>query len=176
MRKLLWMLLLALPLCACSDDADEKPDTEHEQVATAVSIFASKDNQKEWVLFAESVNFEDLQSATLYNPSLLLKEDGKDSARVTGKVGIFDYAQKRVTIEGNATIISYTESLKITASRFFYDIDNNRIWSDSKTVITRGSATVTAKGGIVTDNKLSKIELKKQTTRLPLSASELKRN
>lgn len=176
MKKILWVWLLTFSLCACSGGDANTPDEEHEQLATQVSIFASKDNQKEWVLLARSVNFEDTQSATLYDPSLVLKQNGQDSANITGKVGIFDYTQKRVTIEGNAQIISYTENLKITASRFFYDIESNRIWSDSKTVITRGGATVTAKGGVVTDNKLSKIELKNQTTRLPATTDELKRN
>ncbi len=55
-------------------------------------------------------------------------------------------------------------------------MDKDRIWSDGKTVITRGGAKVTARGGVETDSKLVKIEIKKQTTRLPADARELQKN
>ena len=172
MRKILWGCLVLL--AACGNPQQTIPE-EQEQLAQQVSIFASKDNQKKWILLADSVNFEDMQSAVLYKPSLLLKQDGEDSARLTGNTGSFNYPKHLVTIEGNAVIQSFLENLTISANRFFYDIDSNTVWSDGKTTITRGSAVSIAKGGVVTDNKLSRIELKKHTTRLPISATELKR-
>jgi len=173
--KQILLLLFFVMLAGCSSEKTEAIDAEQEQLANRVSIFASKDNQKEWMLFAETVDFADMQSATLQHPSLILKQDGQDSASITGNIGIFDYTRRLVSIEGNAVIISYTEKLTIKANRFFYSIDSGRIWSDTKTVITRGTATVTAKGGVETDAKLTKISLKKQTTRLPVSAQELQR-
>lgn len=175
MMKPLFFLFLLLAFTGCSSKQAEDINAEQEQVANKVSIFASKDNQKEWVLFADTVDFAEFQNVTLKDPSLLLKQDEKDSARITGQTGIFDYTDRLVTIEGNAVIISYTEQLTIKSKRFFYAIDSGRIWSDTKTVITRGTATVTAKGGMETDAKLTKISLKQQTTRLPASAEELKR-
>ena len=57
----------------------------------------------------------------------------------------------------------------------FYDVDKNRIWSDDKTTVPRGAAKITARGGVETDSKLTKIELKKQSTRLPKTTRELQR-
>ena len=175
MRKTIALLLAVCGLCACGGEKEFSPsDNAGMQLATNVSIFESQDSHKKWILRAESVDFSSLQSAVLKNPDLLLKENGQDSASVTGKTGSFDYPSKLVTIEGNAKIQSFTENLIITAERFFYDVDKDRIWSDGKTVVTRGGAKVTARGGIETDSKLTKIEIKKQTTRLPADANELK--
>ena len=175
MRKIFFFLVLSA-LAACGNNNDEmSANEEHAQLATNVSIFASKENQKEWVLLADTVNFSDLQRATLSNPSLLLKQEGKDSASVNGKTGIFDYTKHLVTIEGNARVESFTEQIVITAPAFFYDIDTDRIWSNGKTIVRRNNASVTAKGGIVTDSKLNKIEFRNQTIQLPTSTKELKR-
>ena len=172
-----WLLCcIGIGLVACSSkNADEGLNEEHSQLATQVSIFASKDNQKEWILLADTVNFSDLQNATLNNPSLLLKQDGEDSARVTGKTGSFNYTEHVVSIEGNARIQSFTEQLTITAPSFSYNIDDDRVWSDGKTTVTRGDASVIAKGGIVTDSKFNQIEFKKQTIQLPSNTQTLKR-
>ena len=175
MKKTLLLLLAAGLLGACSSGDEFSPaEDAGMQLANQVSIFESKSNQKTWVLRAEAVDFSALQSATLKNPDLLLKENGKDSASVTGQTGTFDYPKKLVSIEGNAKIQSFTENLVITADRFFYDVDKDRIWSTDKTVITRAGTKVTARGGVETDSKLSKIELKQQTTRLPQDMRELK--
>ena len=163
-------------LAACAKPETFSPDDNAGvQIANRVSIFESKDNQKQLVLTADAVDFADLTSATLKNPELLLKQNGQDSARVSGESGTFDYNQKLVTIEGNAQVNSLTERTLITTERFFYDVNNDRIWSDQKTTITRGTAKSVARGGIETNSKLTRIELKKQSTRLPQQASELKR-
>ena len=175
MRKLFLLCLALTALAACDTSQEFAPDENAGmQVANKVSIFESQDNQKKWVLQAQSVDFSDMQTATLKNPELLLKENGKDSASVTGKTGSFDYMKKKVSIEGNAKIQSFAQQVVITADRFFYDVNKNRIWSDDKTVITRGGVKVTAREGVVTDSKLNNIEIKKQTTKLPTNTQELK--
>ena len=174
MRKTCLLLLALCGLCACGNEKEFSPaENAGMQLASNVSIFESQDNHKKWILRAESVDFSSLQNAVLKNPDLLLKENGQDSASVTGKTGTFNYPDKLVTIEGNAKIQSFTENLIITAERFFYDVNNNRIWSDDKTVITRGGVKVTAREGVVTDSKLTDIEIKQQTTRLPEDTREL---
>jgi LPS export ABC transporter protein LptC len=176
MRNFFLLFLFCIGLSACGNNGDVSPkDASDMQLATQVSIFESKDNQKQWILLADTVDFADLKSAMLKNPQLLLKQEGKDSARVSGKSGSFDYIKKLVTVEGNAEIDSFTEDVKITANCFFYDVENDRVWSEGKTVITRGGAKITARGGIETDSKLVKIEMKKQSTQLPKSAEELQR-
>ena len=175
MRKTCLLLLALCGLCACGNEKEFSPaEDAGMQLATNVSIFESQDNHKKWILRAESVDFSSLQNAVLKNPDLLLKENGQDSASVTGKTGTFNYPDKLVTIEGNAKIQSFTENLIITAERFFYDVDKDLIWSDGKTIVTRASAKVTARGGIETDSKLTKIEIKNQTTLLPQNVQELK--
>ncbi len=155
MKKLTLLLTGLVWLGACGGSGDFSPaEDAGMQLASQVSIFESKDSHKKWLLRADAVDFADLKSATLKNPDLLLKENGEDSAGVTGKTGIFDYTAKLVTIEGDAKIQSFTENLVIEAERFFYDVDKDRIWSDGKTVITRGGAKVTARGGVETDSKL----------------------
>lgn len=176
MKKGFWCVITLFLISCGGHDAEMDANEEHAQLATNVSIFASKENQKEWVLLADTVNFADLQRATLHNPSLLLKQEGKDSARVSGKTGTFDYTQRLVGIEGNARVESFTERLTITAPSFFYDVNTDRVWSNGKTIVKRGSSSITAKGGIVTDSKFNKIEFKNQTTQLPTSTKELKRN
>ena len=105
---------------------------------------------------------------------LLLKQNGQDSARVTGNTGTFDYEQKLITIQGAAQINALLERTVLTTERFFYDVNKDRVWSDLKTTITRGSAKAVARGGIETDSKLTRIELKQQATRLPVQLQELK--
>lgn len=174
--KQLWIfVLVAVLFTACTDKQTSVPE-EDAQVATNVSIFSSKENQKQWVLQAESVNFENMQSATLKSPRLLLKQDGNNSATVSGDLGKFDYTKQLVTIDGNAVVESLTERIRITAPRFFYNVETDRIWSDAKTIITRGSARSVALNGIETNSKLTKIIIKKHATQLPANRQELKGN
>ena len=177
MRTILAALMAGCFLLgACGGEQKTNPTEDAGmQMAEKVSIFSSKDNQKEWLLQAESVDFSGMEKATLKQPQLLLNENGQKSAEVSGKVGVFDYPQKRVSIEGDAKAVSFTEDVILTAPSFFYDIEADRIWSDSRTVITRGTAKITARGGIVTDSKLAKIEIKKQTTNVPKSTKNFKR-
>lgn len=176
MKKLFPLFFFTALSAACGGPDNFAPENDAGmQLASKVSIFESQDSQKKWLLTAESVDFADLQNATLKNPELLLKENGKDSARVSGDTGMFDYTNKLVTIDGHARITSFTENVVITTDRIFYDVDKNRIWSDDKTVVTRGATKITARGGVETNSKLTKIELKKQSTRLPKTARELQR-
>ena len=162
MKKLVFLLSLAFCLSACSAE-EEKTAGEDLQRAENVTLFESKDSQHKWMLRAEKVDFDDLNSAVLHNPHLLLRENGKDSAEVSGQRGTFDYAKKLVSIEGNALVKSFTEQVTLATDRFFYDVDKDRIWSDKKT---------TARGGIETDSKLTRIEFKKQSTQLPKNLKE----
>lgn len=176
MKKYLFLLFAVFLLAACGGQKDFSPEDESDlQLANQVSIFESKDSQKQWILTAEAVNFADLQNATLKNPKLLLKKDGQDTGQITGDSGSFDYTEKLVSIQGHARIEALQEHAVLTTDRFFYDIDKDRVWSDDKTVIVRNQAKVTARGGVETDSKLSKIELKKQTTRLPKQVKELRK-
>ena len=52
-------------------------------------------------------------------------------------------------------------------------MDKDRIWSDKKTIVTRATAKITARGGIETDSKLTQIEFKKQSTQLPKNLKEV---
>lgn len=173
MRKTVLFLLPILLLAACADSTQKPTDGSDAQTATHVTIFESKDSQKKWLLRADQVDFQDLSSAVLTNPHLLLREEGQDSAEVSGKKGTFNYNQKLVSIEGDAQVHSFKEDLLLTTDRFFYDVDKDLIWSDKKTVITRGNTEITAQGGIKTDSKLNQIEFKKQSTQLPSDLKEL---
>lgn len=168
------LLLLSIGLLtACSNSKPFSPDDEEMQRAKNVTLFQAKDSENKWILHADQVDFENMTHAVLTNPHLLLREEGKDSAEVSGKRGILDYEDKTVSIEGDAHVHSLTQQILLTTDRFFYDIDKDRIWSDKKTLITRGTAKITARGGIETDSKLQKIEFKKQSTRLPTNPREL---
>lgn len=174
MKKYFALFFLTAFLAACGGKSHFSPDDGDMQRARDVAIFESKDSQKKWVLRADEVDFDDLSGAVLHSPRLLLREEGRDSAEVSGARGTFDYAKKLVSIEGDAKVRSFTENTDLATERFFYDVDKDRIWSDAKTVVTRGSAKITARGGIETDSKLRKIEFKKQRTRLPDDLKELR--
>ena len=176
--KQLWALFISATLLGACNTKTSSPDQDeaNTQLATNVSIFSSQENQKKWVLHADTVNFENMQSATLKNPQLVLKQNGQDSATVSGQMGSFDYAKQLVTIEGNAVLESLDEKARITAQRFFYDVAQDKIWSDVRTVITRGTARSVAIHGVETDSKLNKIIIKKHATQLPKNRQELQRN
>ncbi len=171
------LVLLAATCClaACSKETSTTVEESNAQLATRVSIFSSKENQKQWTLHADSVNFENNQYAQLKNPQLLLKQNGQDSATVTGQRGTFDYEKQLVSLDGNATLDSLTEKVHITAPELFYSVADDKIWSTARTVITRGTAKSIAKNGIETNSKLTKIVLKKHSTRLPNNPAELTR-
>lgn len=173
MKKLPALFLLTLCLAACGGEKEFSPDDGDMQRAENVTIFESKDSQKKWLLRADEVDFADMNNAVLTNPHLLLSENGQPDAEVTGKKGTFDYANKIVSIDGNAHVRSFTEQTNLSTERFFYDVENDRVWSDQPTVVTRGNTQVTARGGIETDSKLLVIEFKKQQTRLPQNIKEL---
>ena len=174
--RLFLLLPLVILLAACGGKGTFSPEENADmQLASNVTIFESKASQQQWILTAEAVDFGALQSATLKNPVLLLKQNNVDSARVSGDTGHFDYQKRLVSIEGNARIDALTEDAHLTTDRFFYDIDKNRVWSDRKTVVTRQHAKSVARGGIETDSKLTKIEMKNHSTRLPTDARELRR-
>ncbi len=173
MKKLPALFLLTLCLAACGGEKEFSPDDGDMQRAENVTIFESKDSQKKWILRADEVDFSDMNNAILLNPHLLLSENGRPDAEVTGKKGTFDYANKIVSIDGNAHVRSFTEQTNLSTERFFYDVENDRVWSDQPTVVTRGNTQVTARGGIETDSKLLVIEFKKQQTRLPQGIREL---
>lgn len=176
MKKYTVLLIALCGLGACDKKENFSPEENTGvQIANQVSIFESKGSQQQWLLTAEAVDFADLTKSTLKNPILLLKKDNKDSARITGQSGSFDYEKKLISIEGNAVIHSITEQVIISTERFFYDIDKDLVWSDLKTTVTRGEAKAVARGGIETDSKLAHIKLKKQTTRIPTRIDELKR-
>ena len=175
MKHWTWCLLGCLCLAACSSKEEPfSPDEGDMQRARQVSIFESKDSQKKWILKADEVNFEDTQHAVLFNPVLILRENGQDSAQVSGEQGILNYDKKLVTITGDARVESFTQKALLTTERFFYNFDKDRVWSDKKTLVTRGNTKVTAKAGIETDSKLRKIKFKQQTTELPLDPNELR--
>lgn len=173
MKKVWPFFLLSALLCACGGESSFSPDDGEMQQAKEVTLFESKDSQNKWLLHADAVNFEDMAHAVLINPHLILREEGQDSADITGKRGVLNYSDKMVSIEGNARIHSLTQQVLLTTDRIFYDIDKDRVWSDDKTLVTRGTAKITAKNGIETDSKLKKIEFKQQTTRLPTDPKEL---
>ncbi len=173
MKKFFGLLFVLVCLAACSADKPLSSDDEDVQQATDVTLFESKDSQNKWVLHADKVNFEDMTRAVLINPHLMLRENGQDSTEVSGKRGTLDYANKLVSIDGNVRVNSLLQKILLTSDHIYYDIDKDRIWSDSKTVVTRGSGKITAKNGIETDSKLHKIQFKKQTTQLPTNPDEL---
>ena len=94
---------------------------------------------------------------------------------MSGKRGTFNYEKQLVSIEGDAVLESITEQVRITATEFFYNITQDKIWSDTRTVITRGTAKSIAKNGVETNSKLTKIVLKKHATHLPQNVRELTR-
>lgn len=173
MKKFSVFCLLTLYLAACGSEKNFPPEEGDMQRAVNVTIFESKDSQKKWILHADEVDFADMNNAVLINPHLLLSEGGHPNAEVTGKKGTFDYTAKTVSIEGDAHVRSFAEQTDLSTERFFYDVDEDRVWSDRKTVVTRGNTQVTASGGIETDSKLLVIEFKKQQTRLPQDIREL---
>lgn len=174
MKKLPWLIITLSMLAACGGEKTFSPDDEQIQQAREVTLFESKNSQNKWILHADKVDFEDMTHAVLTHPHLLLRENGQDSTEVSGKRGVLNYAKKLVSIEGDVRVHSLLENVLLTTDRVFYDIDKDRVWSDKKTLVTRGTAKITAKNGIETDSKLRKIQFKKQRTQLPADPTELK--
>ncbi len=77
---------------------------------------------------------------------------------------------------GGVKARSFTQNLTLETDRIYYDVDKDRVWSNAKTVVTRGGVRTVAKNGVETNSKLTQIEFKKQTTALPQTVEELKGN
>ena len=173
-KNFLWLFLI-LALGACGSDKKFSPNEDPGmQQANTVSIFESKGSQKRWILNSHDVDFSDMQNASLDEPELLLKEDGQNAAKVTAERGLFNYPNKLVTLKGKVKAVSFTQKLTLETHYMYYDVDKDRVWTDAKTVVTRGGVRTTAKNGVETNAKLTQIEFKNQTTRLPQTVEEIK--
>lgn len=174
-KQTLWILVCLLLTAACGSDKKFSPNEDPGmQKANVVSIFESKASQKQWILNSKDVDFSDMENAALDEPELILKENGKDSARITAKRGIFNYPQKMVTLKGDVKARSFTQNLTLDTDHLFYDVNKDRVWTEAKTIITRGGVKTTAQNGVVTNSKLTQIEFKRQSTQLPKTVEELK--
>ena len=174
MKKLPALFLLTLCLAACGGEKEFSPDDGDMQRAENVTIFESKDSQKRWMLYSKDVDFSNMQNAALDSPELFLKENGQDSAKITAARGIFNYPKKTVTLKGKVKALSFTQNLTLETDYMYYDVDKDRVWTDAKTLVTRGGVRTTAKNGIETNSKLTKIEFKNQSTQLPQTVEEIK--
>ena len=175
MKKFLYLFFAVLATAACQGKKDFSPNEEAGlQRANAVSIFESKDSQKRWILNSRDVDFSDLQNAALVEPELLWKDNGKDAGKVTAERGVFNYAQRLVTLQGHVKAVSLIHGLTLETDHIYYDVDKDRVWSDKKTIVTRGGVRTVAKNGVETNSKLTQIEFKKQSTALPATVKELK--
>lgn len=175
MKKNLSWLFIILALGACGSEKNFSPNEDPGmQKANTVSIFESKDSQKRWMLNSKDVDFSDMQNAALDRPELILKENGQDSAKITATRGIFNYPKKTVTLKGKVKALSFTQNLVLETDYMYYDVDKDRVWTNAKTLVTRGGVRTTAKNGIETNSKLTKIEFKNQSTQLPQTVEEIK--
>ena len=93
---------------------------------------------------------------------------------MTAERGVFNYAQRLVTLQGHVKAVSLIHGLTLETDHIYYDVDKDRVWSDKKTVVTRGGVRTVAKHGVETNSKLTQIEFKKQSTALPATVKELK--
>lgn len=174
-KRALGILCLCILTAACGSDKKFSPNEEPGmQKANVVSIFESKQSQKQWMLNSKDVDFSNMENAALDQPELILKENGQDSARITAARGVFNYPQKVVTLKGKVKAQSFTQNLVLETDHLFYDVNKDRVWTDAKTVVTRGGVRTTAQNGLVTNSKLTQIEFKRQSTQLPQTVDELK--
>lgn len=175
MKHCLLFLLAAFVFGGCGSDKKFSPNEDPGmQKANTVSIFESKGSQKRWILNSRDVDFSDMQNAALESPELLLKENGQDSAKITAERGIFNYPSKLVTLRGKVKATSFTQKLTLETDHMYYDVNKDRVWTEAKTIVTRGGVRTTAKNGVVTNSKLTQIEFKRQTTQLPQTLQEIK--
>lgn len=169
------LILGLLSAAGCGGEKNFSPNEEPGlQTANTVSIFESKSSQKRWVLNSKNVDFSDMQNAVLEKPELLWKEEDADSGKVTSDRGLFNYTQKLVTLTGRVKAESFLQNLTLETDRIYYDVNKDRVWTDQKTVVTRGGIKTVAKNGVETNSKLTQIEFKNQATQLPATVDELK--
>ncbi|MFA6583132.1 MAG: LPS export ABC transporter periplasmic protein LptC [Elusimicrobiaceae bacterium] len=177
MKIKLSLLLLALVLAGCSDDLSRgKSGGGLTQEVKGLRLYELQSGEKEWIILADKAAlYEKDQTGDLKNPVIEMRKNKKLAARITSEKGRIDFSKKLVTLERSVEGESKTEQVELKTELLNYDIDAEKIWTDSSIQLRQYGVLVKGKG-FTAKPDLSEIEIKNQETTLPKNVSPAKVN
>ncbi len=110
------------------------------QVMTGMELVITLNGVREGVVRADTAfNFADSTVSILRNPTLeLFTESGAARARVTAERGRYDMTTKALTALGKVILLVMDGNRRVESAELHYRPEENRIWSDSMTVMYDG--------------------------------------
>lgn len=172
--KIFLILLLAF-FAACNGDKGQvSQEKGPQQEANKVIISQAQNAQNDWRLTADKAEFFDVQNQVrLYGTVLISSKNGVQDSTLKAKEGWFDISKNLIVLQGNVQITSLEQGLKIKTAKVYYDTEKKEAWSVSPIKMTRGKATLAAKG-FKANQDFSQIELFNQKTNLPKTMQDFK--
>jgi LPS export ABC transporter protein LptC len=140
----------ALAFCACGEEnptpvaSPELMEMGADQVMTEMELFITTDGVREGRVQADTAFlFNDSTTAILRNPTLVLFTDqGVPRATVTSLHGRLDTITYELQAWGDVVLTINEGDRRVETTELNYDPDNNRIWSDSATVMYEAGRTI----------------------------------
>ena len=104
--------------------------------------------------------FADSARAKLHQMRIVFyNEDGSERATVTGTAGEWDQNTDRMTAWGDVLLIVHADGRRIESAELTYDPNQDRIWSDSATVMTMADGSVTRGSAFESDMEFRNVRI-----------------
>lgn len=147
-------VLLALFLGACEEEpsrpvvAEELLELDAANVLFDVRHVMTDEGVRQALVRADTAyTWQDSTSMALRGLELTVyTEEGRERAVVTGERGLLDRTTDRMVARGNVVLVIPDGNRRIESAELHYDPQNDRIWSDSATVMRQDGRIVEGTG------------------------------
>ena len=144
------LVVAALAAGACQEEtattliSEELLEMEADQVMFDVLTNISVEGVREANVEADTAYlWRDSSSVSLRQVRLtLFDEAGRERALVTSESGLLDERTQKMIARGNVVLVVDDGVRRIESAEIHYEPQQNRIWSDSATVMTEGNRVV----------------------------------
>ncbi len=149
--RAIWIAVLTIvPLAACREDTvppvvpEDLRNMEADQVMYGVETNMGVEGVREAFVQADTAFlWQDSSTVSLRQVRLtLFDENGRERAVVTALSGLLDDTSQRMVARGDVVLVVRQGNREIRSQELHYDPRQDRIWSDSATVMKEGNRIV----------------------------------